>query len=183
MFDFVLTPVKAVGAGVAIAAAAYSIYTYNGWVGGRAVAKVEAKYEKQFDDITAQAKALRATIEANAVAARLAQAKAVAEQLEKANAATQKYKAELAKNKELSAERNQAIAANSDLLGRLLNTSFASIGSRPECPSLSSYTNGLSERYASCERDLAEAIGEAAKAVDRASSAEAAVRALSKEQK
>jgi len=174
---------KAIITTVVLAAVAYGVYAYNGWIGGRAVAKVEAEYAAKFNDIEKQAKQLKATIEANDAAARLTIARTIAEQQEKANEATRKYKAELAKNKELVADRNRAMASSGDVIGRLLNASTASVGNRPECPSLSGYANGLSERYASCERDLEAAIGEAAKAVDRASAAEAAVRALIKDTK
>jgi hypothetical protein len=180
MFDFVFSPVKAIVGALVLAVAAYGIHTYNGWIGARATAKMDADYAIKFNDIAGQAQKLKATIEANDAAARLTIAKTIAEQQEKANDATRKYKAELARNKELMADRNRAMASSSDLLGRMLNTSTASVGSRPECPSLSRYTDQLSERYASCERDLAEAVSEAAKAIDRASAAEAAVRALAK---
>jgi hypothetical protein len=183
MIAFLLsrTGIKLLAGAVLAALFAYGVNTYNVWVSAKAVAKVEAEYAAKFNNITEQAKQLTRTINQNAVDARLAQAKAVAEQQEKANAATKKYQIELAKNKELAAERNQAITASGDLLVKLLNASTASVGNRPECPGLSRYANDLGERYASCERDLTEAIGEAAKAIDRASSAEAAVKALIKE--
>ena len=161
----------------------YLVSTYNTWVAAEAVAEVDAEYAAKFNDIAAKAKALKATIEANDVAARLATAKAIAEQQERANEATQKYKAELAKNKELVADRNRAMASSSDLLGRVLNDSTASVSGGAEFASVRKYADDLGGRYASCERDLAEAIGEAAKQADRAAEAEAAVRALNKDTK
>jgi len=180
MLDLLLskTALKLAAAAVAVGAVAYGVHSYNTWVSAEAVAKVDAEFTVKFNDIEQQAKDLKLMIEANAANVKLAQAKAIATEQEKANEATRKYRAAIIENKAMAQERNAAIAASGDLLGKLLNASTASVGAHPECPTISRYTDDLSTRYAACERDLAEAVGEAAKALDRASAAEAAVRAL-----
>ena len=159
----------------------FGVSTYNGWVSAAAVKKNDSHWAGEFGKLSRSVSALTAKINDDKIAARQAAADAVAAEQEKANAATRKYHAELAKNKTLASQL--AAARNTELVGSLLD-STRPISDRggSECASLRAYASDVGTRYASCERDLEIAIGEAAKAVDRAATAEAGIRALNKEE-
>ena len=158
----------------------YGVSSYNRWVSEDAVVKNDAHWATEFSGLTQKVTELTSKIKSDQVAARTAAAEAVAKETERANNATQKYHAELAKNKAMAAKLTSA--NNSDLIGSLLNSARPiGDGGGSELTSLRTYTNDLGTRYAGCERDLEAAIGEAAKAVDRAATAEAGIRALKKE--
>lgn len=165
----------------------WAVHAYNTKITKAAVieakAEVTAIYKPKFDGLTKQFNDLQTNVIQSRLAAKSAADLLLAQEKLNASIKTSRYQSEIAALKTVASKRDADRAA--DLTGfdlRLLSvtkTLAPGDGSGSSGVRLSGYTNELAGLYSQCERDLGEAISTATEAVDRASSAEAAARALS----
>ena len=165
----------AISLGVVFCLGWYAIHSYNVKVTKDAVDKVTNTWTTKYNNLETKVinDRLAATSAANLE---------IAKEKDRANKATAKYQAELKANKALAAQRDSLRLTAADLDARLRDATkpiTTSDGAGAEGVRIGSYSNGLARRYEQCERDLGQALETAAAAVDRASAAEAAARALS----
>lgn len=170
----------------------YLVHKYNDGIRQKAVAKALQDERavttpafntltQQFNTLTGDLKNITANIIETRKQARADADAALAKEKDRADQATIKYKGQVRVVKEMAADRQAVLVDFNQLPDSMWNfedISAAHDGSHTGVVRLSGYTRRLIKRYQSCERDLGEAIGVAAQAVDRAAIRGAAVEAL-----
>ncbi len=166
----------------------YLVHTYNNYVSEKAVAANDllwvGKFNKQTKDYNALGQQfidLGDQVRRDRIqAAADAKVKLLQEQ-HRADTATRLYQTELRIKKQWATERDTLVAGNTELLGRLRDAErplAARDGDSAEVGRLREFGDRLGRIYDQCEQGLARVRSIAAAAVDRASAAEAAARAL-----